>query len=205
MNEIDTENGGTHERNRATGQYRANPTDTAWLAGVLDGEGSIYAQVMPPGRNTRCDIGGMRINVKIGNTSMLLMQKAARIIEAITYRKHRIAMNQSSTVHGRLMYCVEVSSSKAIEALLEATLPYLTVKKAQAEAMLAYCESRKSTRHHGRGYTSAELGLPGTLKRLKLEVFDYMPGSVQTKRVAPTPTLVGSEGEAIVGARRNVG
>lgn len=192
MQDNTTNNGETENR-----QYRGNPGDVPWLAGVLDGEGSIYAQLMP-------GCNAMRINVKIGNTSKLMLEKAARIIENVTYRKHKIAVNQR-TYTGHLMYCIEVSSNRAIKALLEAVLPYLTVKKAQAEAMLSYCTSRASNRHWGKGYTPDELALPSILKALKRDVFDPAPGVVQTKRGAPTPVLTGQEGEAIVGANRNVG
>ena len=132
------------------------------------------------------------------------MDKVQRIVQAITHRKYPIAVNQIYRSNGKLIYCIEVTNQRGVQSLLEALLPYLTVKKAQAEAAIAFCESRKANRHYGSGHTPDELALPVVLKQLKLAVFDYGPRGVQIKRPAPTP-LCGQEGEAMIGANRNVG
>lgn len=202
MQDNGTKYDGTRDHENGDGQHRANLAETAWLAGVFDGEGSIHAHLVSP-RKEEWNCMSMRLDIKISNTSKLLMEKVQRIVEKITYRKHKIRLNQVYQSMGKLIYCIEVPNQRGIRMLLDAMLPFLTVKKAQAEAAIAFCVSRKLNRHYGSGFTPEELVLPTKLKQLKKDVFDYMLEGRQTKRA--TPTLLIGEGEAIVGAHSNVG
>lgn len=168
-----TNNGETENR-----QSRANPLDVAWLAGMFDGEGSVIAQsfTSTKGNCTQC----LSITLKISNTSLKLMEKAQRIIQDVSWKKFTIG-NHSFT-GGKRCFFVGVTDQRSTRKVLTAMLPHLTVKRAQAELGIMFCESRKENRHKEIGYTQWELGVVDEMKRLKAAEYTAIPmGGVTTE------------------------
>lgn len=103
----------------------------AYLAGLIDGEGHIstYKRWIEP-------------VVGIANCNKKLMEQvrqlvAGRIIKTVPRKKK-----------WKTMYQVRVVRIRDIKALLEQVLPFLIVKKRQAELMLELCNLKLSSEEH---------------------------------------------------------
>lgn len=176
----DTENGETQN-----GQRRANPLELAWLAGIVDGEGSINARwiniIDGKHRNVAC-------RIQICNTDMAIMAEVARISQLVCHQKHSIReMRMTYQAQARhRCFVIEIAKQRLVWILLETLLPHLRGnKKLQAQAVIQFCKSRQLTRHHGFGYTPSEWKLPAMLRQLREAGTSGLAGGVQTERVAP--------------------
>lgn len=96
--------------------------DAAYLAGIIDGEGSIdiYASSEQ-----------MLARVSVGNTYLPLLEEIQKHYGGMLCRNKS---NKSNRV--KPFYQLEWRGNKRIRPLLEAVLPYLIVKRAQAEFVL---------------------------------------------------------------------
>ncbi len=106
-----------------------DPLTLAYFAGVMDGEGCIAIRRTRPraqGSSTRYSV-----SVTVGNTSRELI---ARLISAFDVGSvvYRYATRQK-----KACYLWSISSGGA-RIVLEALLPYLVVKRPQAEVVLEY-------------------------------------------------------------------
>lgn len=116
-----------------------NPADIGWLAGIIDGEGSIYVN-----RNARGFLGH---NIAIIGSDLLLMNKCVEIIRMFddglglptTYRlkKYKEGMFKSN----KTMYEISIHRQGHIKNLLEALLPHLTEKKLKAAILLNFLQN----------------------------------------------------------------
>lgn len=115
----------------------------AYFAGVMDGEGCVSirrTKARPSvGLSTRYSV-----SVIVGNTNRELIARLASAFDAgsITYRY--------ATRRKRACYLWALSSGPA-RAVLEALLPYLVVKKAQAEVVLDFIHGFDSHKGARRG------------------------------------------------------
>jgi hypothetical protein len=180
----ESNNGGTHDAMRwRTGQCRANREDVAWLAGAFDGEGTVGIRrwVDPKGNHTTV----MSIKAYISNCNVEFMEKFQRIAMDICHKKFSI-VNHSFT-GGKRCFSLTVGDQRSVRLVCGAMMPYLTVKRAQAELAIAFCESRKQNRHRGTSYSEWELGAVEEMRRLKDIGFTSEPylGRVESERLAP--------------------
>ena len=132
-------------------------TKIAWLAGLIDGEGSIgmYA----PFHKRKFFV---RYQVTIANDNTDIIAEALRIISEILGREAYLAStyeNECSFVHHK----ITVAPQKDCIKLLTAVEPYLVGKKAQAQVLLKLLKGHKL---HSR-YTRAELDVINILKKMK--------------------------------------
>ena len=154
-------------------------TDAAWLAAAIDGEGSIILQ---PHRR-RDDRYTIDRIVQIVNTNLAFVRRAQEIT-GLGY----IVQHVSGKVGTNLvpMFAWKVTNGDGITAVLNAILPYLIIKRRQAELMFDYISRRTISLHHKRGkprgtlnYTTGELAIAeqvrllnrrrsGTVRRLGL-------------------------------------
>jgi len=100
-------------------------TDLAYLAGIIDGEGCISVSENP--RNGR---KYYRLILDVTNTNDILMQWLEDTFGGIVRTNYARAENRSN-LHGWTV------SGKQCQELLAMVLPYLIIKKAQAELALA--------------------------------------------------------------------
>jgi hypothetical protein len=153
--------------------YSENPLDIAmgnqqerslaWLAGILDGEGSISVQVytLPDGR--------VRLTpfVCIVNTDEELLAEAHRIFTEVIGDKGITYVYLHS---GSIKRChqLRVNGGPGCKAILQAVLPYLrSAKRHNAATVLAYIASREQRlierdrrgRIRRQSYTRHEIGL----------------------------------------------
>ncbi len=148
--------------NKSDGQSCANPLDVAWLAGIVDGEGSFIGQHV---KNKEGMYTGISVNIKISNTCLPMLDRVQHVVYKITDVKKRILKH--SEVKGVRCSTIQVTNQRACKKLCEALIPHLTAKRKQAELMLKYCNSRLGNRHRGRGYSGFELSFVDDLKTLK--------------------------------------
>lgn len=120
--------------------------DLVWLAGIIDGEGSIYVMVNPRKGKVAAD-GYMRkrdnhiLRVKIQSTDSVMAPEAKRITgEGAVFLHKELRENQRDTL------VWEVSGRKAAR-ILEKLLPYLRVKQAQAKLGIEFQSLKKHWKH----------------------------------------------------------
>lgn len=126
----------------------------AWLAGIIDGEGSISIgrlwRETPKGRVLRA----YHPRVYVSNTDFKMIEVIALILEAHGIRYYaNPTTNVRPKLQGRkeckFMMMITVSGMKTCTALLELVIPYMVTKKRQAEFLLEYCIKRKAEMREG--------------------------------------------------------
>lgn len=110
----------------------ATDTDLAYLAGLIDGEGYI-------GVKRSRDSFSARIQVRMVDEPAIAFLAAT--LGGTYYREREHAANR------RPLYCFQASDLKA-ETILRAVLPYLRVKREQANTVLAFRAHQSTSREH---------------------------------------------------------
>jgi len=120
-----------------------NIVDLAWLAGIIDGEGSIF--VMKQSRKDRDRMFNYILRMSVQSTDRIMAFECMKITgEGATMDAPTKKENRSNT------YKWQISGRKAAH-LLEELLPFLRVKKDQAEAAILF---QSTTKKHWRNMTS---------------------------------------------------
>ena len=114
----------------------------AWLAGLIDGDGSIT--VYYAGKK-------WQICLSIDNTDRALLEEVARItgygkIRPLTRRKP----DKYEIVHKKRRYRWRVDSIGALESILSKVYPYLVAKKRRCELALKVIEMKRQRGVGGR-------------------------------------------------------
>jgi hypothetical protein len=130
-------------------------TERSYLAGLIDGEGSIsFSQSTAKGRAFLCVP-----KLMISNTSEELCKWLSEKLSVVPLRQSRQKLNPK----WRTVYVHRIVGY-SMAPILEAILPYLVIKRKQAELMLAYFKERST--HCGQGYTDKELELADQIRNL---------------------------------------
>jgi LAGLIDADG endonuclease len=109
--------------------------DKAWLAGIIDGEGSIHISKVPERRNNRGYALTPRLT--ISNSNQLILSNVKRITACGTINR-----TKETRFWWKDNY-VWVANSNAIRKILPQVLPYLVGKRGQASLLLRYLSSVK--------------------------------------------------------------
>lgn len=115
------------------------PEDIGWLAGIIDGEGSVYVS-----KNARGFIGH---NIQIIGSDLSLLNKCVEIIRKFddgkglptTYRLKKYKEGMFKT--NKVMYDISIHRQGHLKNLLEALLPHLTEKKSKAAVLLNFLQN----------------------------------------------------------------
>lgn len=113
-----------------------NDTDIAWLAGILDGEGSIGIQ------------NGMPRYIEFYNTSELLINKIVAVLDfnRIPYKRfEKFVKSQLINRKTVKILTVRVSRIQHMKRLSELLLPHLTCKQNKATLILNFKSRYKTT------------------------------------------------------------
>ena len=113
----------------------------AYLAGIVDGEGSIRVHSQPRSRSY-----SVELTVKMNDR---------RTVELIHEHFGGSFFTDGHHKEQRIMYCWNIRSRKAVE-LLQELLPYLIYKKPQAELCIEFAEFWHSLPHAGKGVKRTE-------------------------------------------------
>ena len=122
-----------------------SPTALAWAAGFIDGEGCIQAPVRLRERNRR----GYGLSLYVGQVDPRPLHRLADTFGGLVYPKSRQSGER------RQMFMWRVTGLTAADAL-SALLPYLLVKREQAELALQLRERITSYVQVGRKVDDAE-------------------------------------------------
>jgi hypothetical protein len=122
-------------------------TDLAWLAGIIDGEGSI-------GVGYRESKNSYQTQIQLENTNVALMDRAVSIAESVGVnpRLTTRVKNQLKNPKWKVSYRYCITKHSEIELLLQALIPHLTAKKAQAILLLEWVQDRQSLGRSPRGH-----------------------------------------------------
>jgi len=104
----------------------------AYLAGIIDGEGSIY--IFSRDNNKSGQSTSPAVHMSITNTNIPLLERCKEIIEKeiiLTSLNRKIFDSQNGT-KGRTCFKLVVSNYRHLISILTAVLPYLVAKKLQA-------------------------------------------------------------------------
>jgi hypothetical protein len=101
----------------------------AYLAGIIDGEGTVILETSPHGRYLVCP------NVAIANTSSELFDWIEK--EFAGYRRHK-----RGKTYKKQMYIWRIRRTRDVLALLKAIYPYLVIKHKDAQNVIESCEKR---------------------------------------------------------------
>lgn len=125
---------------------------TAWLAGVIDGEGSIFAQFGKQTNQPQKGYNTLRIRLTISNTHYLVIKKCTEVLLELGVGFNCVAMNGYRTKTPGAKHCatVVIEGKGRMRKLLPFIIPHLTCKKIQAELALELIEYRESLAIHGK-------------------------------------------------------
>jgi len=150
-----------------------NDLNLGWLAGILDGEGSIYISVKP-----RQNFGP---GISFTNSSLLLMEKVQDVLSAIGVQVV-IGIDKAQT--RRKSYKIYITTVEGMRTTLVALFPLLTSKKRQATLMLEFLSQRKGSarkRSDGRDFEIA--GLISAINRGHFESVETVSNSRESAKI----------------------
>lgn len=125
-------------------------TDKAYLAGLVDGEGSIVIEYCNNRRNTK-----LRMNVT--NSHIGTLQELKNLFGGYLYVRQDKRINHKPI--GQLGF-----TAKQAREILVAIYPYLKIKREQANLALQFAETLLPPHNNGRRLTEDELSFRASLK-----------------------------------------
>jgi hypothetical protein len=156
----------------------------AWLAGIMDGEGSFIISFVQPKYYSAA--------VSLTNSSPEMINCVAKILDDLEVSGHIYYESLRTKKHKRC-YHLTIRNNVKIEKLTTILLPYLVAKKAQAELLLRFVQSRlkyhrivsqdklgRLTGVKRQGYSEEEVKICEQLKRLN--AFGVHDGVSETTR-----------------------
>ena len=111
--------------------------DTAWLAGIVDGEG-CFSVKRPIRRKSGKRVGSVtsyQLWMVICNTSKPMVDRVAQVFAALGVHHQPVRRVWKGKRATRWQYWIHVARKRDMLRLTRALLPYLTAKKAEAEVV----------------------------------------------------------------------
>ncbi len=127
----------------------------AWLAGFTDGEGTItICRINEHKRGKYISSTHFRPIYQIVNTNYASLQECQTILEHITGRRYTIKSKSFGCVekksHWKDSYQLQVTKQQDMKLICQALIPYLIIKKLQAELLVKFIEIRQTVVRTGR-------------------------------------------------------
>ena len=118
----------------------------AWLAGVIDGEGTVGAclTVNSTSRKDGTRHRHLMFRVAIANTDEAMIREVAEIADTLGVR-YCLHISPSRVTKHKPAFVISLSSWTRVEGLLNAVLPWLVTKRARADLVLAMIRHRRAT------------------------------------------------------------
>lgn len=147
------------------------PTDIAWAAGIVDGEGCI--------RTTRHRHRALSVELTVTNTDPRMLFKLRELFGG------NICQQRKASEKGRATWCWRVHCENAI-CILETLLPFLIVKRDQASLAISFRQLRrqrggrigdKDVRIANEALYEKQCWLDRQLRQMKREVFSVSGAS----------------------------
>jgi hypothetical protein len=157
------------------GNPHVREVELAWLAGIIDGEGTITLE--RSGKRRLSGVMGLAPKIIIANSDQVIIQRVVNLMQLIGANPHiksqeagyaRPMADGSRTVTRRkTMYWVVVSGLAKSKRVLVPILPHLIGKSAQARIILDFVEIRgDSAKAKGKPYGEAELNMLEQIRAL---------------------------------------
>lgn len=130
------------------------PVEAAYLAGFIDGEGSFGIYYM--GDHHRDNRNGNRYycaRLRLSVTDKDVLDYLSSVWSGVVLK---------TSNHGfgcEPLYILQWQSQSSLLTLLPQIIPYLRIKRMQAELLLEWCKSRQTRETHKAGYTNIEIQL----------------------------------------------
>ena len=119
---------------------QAKAVDLAWLAGIVDGEGSIL--ITKNGHKGNYKGHNMVVQFHITNTCGNIINKSQEIINSLGINCRVYARDYQGANKWKVCFRIDISRFKQLKVLLEALLPYLVSKDGQAKLVLRFIDRR---------------------------------------------------------------
>ena len=125
--------------------------DLAWLAGILDGEGTITVF-----RNTEKN-GRVRLcpTINITNTNPKIITKSMQILKKLDVSFH-VQERWTDSKRYATCWCISSRNMTTISTVLNSTRPYLYGKGAVADMVLKFIDIRFNNTNKRKPYTAKE-------------------------------------------------
>lgn len=125
--------------------------EKGWLAGIIDGEGSVGIGVTQG--KTKSGLPIFRAQVQMSNCNLAIIEKYVGLLADLGISKVPTLNEREGPRHVGKEYHVTVARLADVERLLEFCLPRLVGKRPQAEIVLRFVRSRMSSpwRHQFKG------------------------------------------------------
>lgn len=112
-------------------------TDIAWLAGIVDGEGSVQLMNCKDGQHLKPRLSVVNCDISIINRCRLIAMDVLNDRTFSVYVNKRYGeFNKRTTFH------ISIDDGQLILKMLIQLLPYLTGKKRQAELIVEFLSDR---------------------------------------------------------------
>lgn len=158
-------------------QERPSEMELGWLAGIIDGEGSLILCCNTTGRSIYPEL-------RITSTTKVIIEKCEDIIKKFGV-KYRVGYYKPPQKSERVpSHYISILTAKRMKTVTETILPYLVGKIPQATIILEFCNSRIFL-PYGYPYTERELQLYYEIKKYQIKKGkpskngipnDYTPG-----------------------------
>lgn len=123
-------------------QETVSEAEYGWLAGIIDGEGSISINRSLSHRTTIVYCA----RVQVPNTNQLIIDKARSIFDRLGAKGHVEKRQYGNNMRWKICSIITLNSAKDIEILLPLIIPYLVGKKRHAEILYRFVHSRLQRR-----------------------------------------------------------
>jgi len=125
------------------GNPEVSEADLAWLAGIIDGEGSIatYWRTFPSGGRSP------HLKISVANTDWLMIKRVRDLFHALTGRHYK-ACEKWQTGQIRRQWQVFCNRKASIHAVCQAIFPYLVTRRRQAWAAMEWCRTERARGHY---------------------------------------------------------
>ena len=151
--------------------------EIGWLAGILDGEGSIILS------NTKVPVSKERYQhaeriqyapkITMVNTDPELIAKYVKLLDKLGVGCGVYEKNSVNRLGNKQQWQVMVSRMKSVKIFLDLLLPHLTCKKAKAELLLRFINLRlnkvgaKGMTNEDRAYSTEEIDVCNQFRNLR--------------------------------------
>lgn len=119
----------------------ASSETLAYIAGIIDGEGSLSISRVKRSKTKSTPYGGERLQAKItiSNKSRALMKFLTKVLRDLSsYRPYDF----NNPLRKGQAYILEIGKLSNVVIFLETIYPYLVVKKKQSEVLMDFCKRR---------------------------------------------------------------
>lgn len=141
-------------------------TDWAYLAGLLDGEGSFSLNGKIRYGKTGKPYNRFDARITVNQTTKPIIVWVSKIFTS------NISFTQPNDFNKKGVYQVQTHKRQTIIFIINNILPYMRIKKAHAKLLLRYCLVRENKINKSKSLNSAKIGKQEMRIRDKLKILN---------------------------------